>query len=131
MCHINTISSWVRAVCFCAELVFEVAFPLTVRHISLRHSFFDNGLRCTAEFPTFHLSVIAGWAIAGYMIGSYEANALKDYEALIQKFKDRRRSLVAAGMLCHKAVHITTSYSESRCLLHGRDFAAICVNAMH
>jgi hypothetical protein len=56
-------------------------------------------------FPAFHLSVVAGGAIAGYMIGCYEAKALKQYDELIQKYKDRRQRFAPAGMRKSTLVH--------------------------
>lgn len=53
---------------------------------------------CTG-FPSFHLSVIAGGAIVGYLIGTYEEKALGRYDALVAKFKERRAGFLAAGIV--------------------------------
>jgi hypothetical protein len=50
-------------------------------------------------FPGFHLKIITFGAVLGYYIGCYEADAMGQYESLIQRFKEKRGSLAAAGML--------------------------------
>lgn len=61
-------------------------------------------------FPTFHLGVVASGAIAGYLIGCYEANALTRYDALLQKYQERRADWkpVAAGIFTYMAVRLRT-----------------------
>jgi hypothetical protein len=83
-------------------------------------------------FPAFHLSVVAGGAIAGYMIGCYEAKALKQYDELIQKYKDRRQRFAPAGMRKSSLVHkdanfqLTSSAILSALVTSLRSFTLKC-----
>lgn len=71
---------WWRRRCYCLR-------SWTLRHCQL-----------FVGFPVFHLSVIAGGALAGYFIGCYEAKALTQYDELVAQFKERHGSLTAEGM---------------------------------